>query len=74
MLEEGDTRPRAVLAGQAWREWAMTASRVKVTIRCNRCGEKFVLRGRRERGRIDTGFKMCLCSNADDFEIEENQA
>ncbi|MBB6735784.1 hypothetical protein [Cohnella zeiphila] len=52
----------------------MTASRVKVTIRCNRCGEKFVLRGRRERGRIDTGFKMCLCSNADDFEIEENHA
>ncbi|MBB6674172.1 hypothetical protein [Cohnella nanjingensis] len=47
--------------------------RVKVTIRCNRCGEKFVLRGRRERGRIDTGFKQCLCSNKDDFEIEEEQ-
>jgi hypothetical protein len=52
----------------------MSAQRVKVTIRCRRCNEKFVLRGRKERGRIDTGFKQCLCSNLDDFDIEENEA
>lgn len=49
----------------------MSTPRVKVTIRCKRCGEKFVLRGRKEKDRVDTGFRMCLCSNADDFEIEE---
>lgn len=45
--------------------------RVKVTIRCNRCGEKFVLRGKREKGRVETGFKQCLCDNRDNFEVEE---
>ncbi|XID94237.1 hypothetical protein ACF3MZ_06860 [Paenibacillaceae bacterium WGS1546] len=45
--------------------------RYKVTIRCNRCNEKFILRGRKDKGRVDTGFKQCLCSNAHDFDIEE---
>jgi DNA-directed RNA polymerase subunit RPC12/RpoP len=45
-------------------------NRVKVAIRCKRCGERFVLRGRKERGTYHTGFKMCLCNNADDFEYE----
>lgn len=45
--------------------------RVKVTIYCKRCGEKFVLRGRKEPGRIETGFKCCLCDNAEEFIIEE---
>lgn len=45
--------------------------RVKITIRCKRCGEKFVLRGKREKGRIETGFKQCLCDNRDDFSVEE---
>lgn len=45
--------------------------RVKVTIRCSRCGEKFVLRGKREKGRVETGFKQCLCDNRDNFEVEE---
>ncbi|CAH1221378.1 hypothetical protein PAECIP111893_04712 [Paenibacillus plantiphilus] len=49
----------------------MSLSRVKVAIRCNICGEKFVLRGRREKGKIDTGFKQCLCNNTLDFEIQE---
>lgn len=44
--------------------------RVKVTIRCNRCGERFILRGRKEKGKIDTGFKQCICNNANDFDIE----
>lgn len=51
----------------------MSEDRVKVVIRCKRCGEKFTLRGHKERGRIDTGFKMCICSNADDIEVEENE-
>lgn len=50
----------------------MEAARVKVTIRCNVCGEKFVLRGRREKGTIDTGFKQCICNNSKDLEIEEH--
>jgi len=44
--------------------------RVKVTIRCNLCGERFVLKGRKEKGKIDTGFKQCICNNENDFHIE----
>jgi DNA-directed RNA polymerase subunit RPC12/RpoP len=44
--------------------------RVKVTIRCKICGERFVLKGRKEKGKIDTGFKQCVCSNDKDFDIE----
>jgi DNA-directed RNA polymerase subunit RPC12/RpoP len=44
--------------------------RVKVTIRCKMCGERFVLKGRKDKGKIDTGFKQCVCSNEKDFEIE----
>ncbi|WP_197035429.1 hypothetical protein [Paenibacillus sp. UNC451MF] len=44
--------------------------RVKVTIRCNSCGERFILRGRKEKGKIDTGFKQCICNNVNDFDIE----
>lgn len=52
----------------------MTAAspRVKVTIRCKRCGEKFTLKGRKEKGKIDTGFKQCICNNEMDFDIETN--
>lgn len=49
----------------------MAENRVKVVIRCNICGERFILRGKREQGKVDTGFKMCLCNNVNDFEIEE---
>lgn len=44
--------------------------RVKVTIRCNWCGERFILKGKRDKGKIDTGFKQCLCNNENDFDIE----
>ncbi|MNH34333.1 hypothetical protein D3C79_949230 [compost metagenome] len=50
----------------------MEAARIKVTIRCKVCGEKFVLRGRREKGMIDTGFKQCICNNVNELEIEEH--
>ncbi|MEF3301839.1 hypothetical protein [Paenibacillus sp. GYB003] len=48
----------------------MIGTRVKVSIRCKRCGERFVLRGKQEKGRIETGFKQCLCNNQADFDIE----
>ncbi|WP_198957408.1 hypothetical protein [Paenibacillus selenitireducens] len=47
--------------------------RVKVKIRCKQCGEKFVLRGKKERGRVETGFKQCLCNNTHEFEVEEDR-
>ncbi|MCL6625044.1 MAG: hypothetical protein K6T63_01570 [Alicyclobacillus herbarius] len=50
---------------------ALTNQRVKVHIRCRKCGETFILRGVRDaKGRIETGFKRCLCDNEDDFDIE----
>jgi hypothetical protein len=44
--------------------------RVKIRIQCKQCGERFTLRGKKEKGHIDTGFKQCLCSNENDFDIE----
>jgi hypothetical protein len=44
--------------------------RVKVSIRCRRCGERFVLRGKREKERVETGFKQCLCDNTHEFDID----
>jgi len=46
-------------------------TRVKVKIRCMLCGEKFILRGKKEKGQIETGFKQCLCSNDTQLDIEE---
>jgi hypothetical protein len=45
-------------------------SRIKVTIRCKNCGERFVLKGRKDKGKVDTGFKQCICSNDEDFDID----
>jgi len=47
-------------------------TRVKVVIRCKVCGEKYILRGRKDKGIYETGFRMCICDNADDLEIEEH--
>lgn len=47
------------------------ASRIKVHIHCKKCGETYILRGAKdERGRVDTGFKRCLCNNDHDFDVE----
>lgn len=46
--------------------------RVKIRIVCKLCGERFVLRGKKERGKIETGFKQCLCNNQNQFVIEED--
>lgn len=48
----------------------MTIPRFKVSIRCNRCGERFMLRGRKEKGNVKTGFKQCLCGNESDFQVD----
>ncbi|WP_165875952.1 hypothetical protein [Hazenella coriacea] len=44
-------------------------NRYLVKIQCNQCGEKFMLKGRLRKGRVETGFKRCLCDNESDFEI-----
>jgi hypothetical protein len=50
-------------------ERVVTQARVKVRIHCRHCGEKFTLRGIRDKGRINTGFKRCLCDNEQDLDI-----
>ncbi|SHE43930.1 hypothetical protein SAMN05444392_101470 [Seinonella peptonophila] len=40
-----------------------------VRISCRKCGEHFQLKGRMRKGKIETGFKRCLCDNDHDFEI-----
>lgn len=49
------------------REDAIVKSeRVKVSVKCNRCGQQFILRGTPGKdGRIETGFKMCFCDSTD---------
>lgn len=48
----------------------MAKERAKFIIRCRRCGERFTLRGSREKGTSGTGFKQCICENAEDFDIK----
>lgn len=44
--------------------------RYKVTIQCPDCGERYILRGTLSKsGRVETGFKQCICSNRDGFDI-----
>lgn len=45
--------------------------RYKVTVRCQECGEKFILRGKQNsEGEYETGFKRCVCGNEESFEID----
>ncbi|MEI7024577.1 hypothetical protein [Paenibacillus sp. y28] len=48
----------------------MSGQRMKVTIRCRHCGERFILRGKQDRGKVETGFKQCLCGNTYDLDIQ----
>jgi DNA-directed RNA polymerase subunit RPC12/RpoP len=48
----------------------MQSHKVKVLIRCRKCGERFILKGKQDKGRIETGFRQCICNNEDDFEME----
>ncbi|MDR6224528.1 hypothetical protein [Desmospora profundinema] len=47
----------------------MEQKRYLVRIRCKQCGERFVLKGSYKKGKVDTGFKQCLCDNATEFEV-----
>lgn len=47
--------------------------RYMVTIRCKQCGERFTLKGKMHKGKIETGFKRCLCDNETDFEIRSEK-
>lgn len=51
----------------------MIEHRIKVIINCKRCGEKYTLRGKKSKDKIETGFKRCVCDNEQDFDmITEN--
>lgn len=43
--------------------------RYRVDIQCRKCGERFILKGRLRKGKIETGFKKCICDNDHDFTI-----
>ncbi|MGC5324528.1 hypothetical protein [Brevibacillus sp. SYSU BS000544] len=48
--------------------------RTKVMIRCNVCGERYILRGKRgHEGKVETGFKQCLCNNDRHFDVIETE-
>jgi hypothetical protein len=48
----------------------MRNKRYKVRLQCKRCGERYILRGKRNKqGNIETGFKRCICDNAQDFDV-----
>ncbi|MBO8170670.1 MAG: hypothetical protein H0Z33_02145 [Bacillaceae bacterium] len=48
----------------------MKQDRYKVTITCEKCGERFTLRAKKGKsGSVQTGFKRCLCDNEQDFHI-----
>ncbi|WP_017728071.1 hypothetical protein [Halalkalibacterium ligniniphilum] len=49
----------------------MVEDRYRVVIRCLRCGEKYILRGRlNEKGEYGTGFKKCICGNDHHLYVE----
>lgn len=47
--------------------------RYRVMIHCRKCGERYFLRGRMKNGKIETGFKRCLCDNETEFEIKSEK-
>jgi len=49
----------------------MAERRYRIVIRCPVCGEKYILRGRRnEKGEYETGFKRCICGNEETLNID----
>jgi hypothetical protein len=47
--------------------------RYLVTIRCKACGERFTFKGRMRKGKVETGFKKCICDNETDFDIQNEK-
>ncbi|TWI52850.1 hypothetical protein [Halalkalibacter nanhaiisediminis] len=49
----------------------MAEDRYRVVIRCKECGEKYILRGRRnDDGEYETGFKRCVCGNDEGLNVD----
>ncbi|MBU8907215.1 hypothetical protein [Desertibacillus haloalkaliphilus] len=49
----------------------MPDKRFRIVIRCSKCGEKYILRGRQNKeGGYDTGFKRCICGNEEQLRVE----
>ncbi|WP_169737887.1 hypothetical protein [Alkalihalobacterium bogoriense] len=45
--------------------------RFRVVIRCSKCGEKYILRGRKkDAGGYETGFIRCVCGNEDKLKVD----
>ncbi|GEK57919.1 hypothetical protein ACFOLK_07855 [Marinococcus halophilus] len=45
--------------------------RYRVVIRCPKCGEKYILRGRKNtNGEMETGFRRCVCGNESQLHID----
>ncbi|MCY0902958.1 MAG: hypothetical protein OWU32_12395 [Firmicutes bacterium] len=64
-------RPESATLQEADNEVLAPSGRVKIHIRCRKCGEVFILRGLRDgRGHVETGFRRCLCDNEREFDIE----
>jgi hypothetical protein len=40
-------------------------NRVMVKVQCKECGQEFRLRGSLNKGKVETGVKMCFCGNED---------
>ena len=56
---------------EAKREVESPSGRVKIHIRCRKCGEVFILRGIRDiKGHVETGFRRCLCDNDQEFDVQ----
>jgi hypothetical protein len=52
----------------------MKTDRLKVFITCKQCGERFTLRGKKDdKGKLNTGFKKCLCDNENQFLIRSEE-
>lgn len=46
-------------------------TRYRVIVRCPKCGEKYILRGRtNEKGELETGFQRCVCGNETTLHID----
>ncbi|MCY0869859.1 MAG: hypothetical protein OWT27_04625 [Firmicutes bacterium] len=64
-------RTESVATADAKQEVEGASGRVKIHIRCRKCGEVFILRGVRDpKGNVETGFRRCLCDNEREFDIQ----
>jgi hypothetical protein len=65
----------SILVSEMKRRWRKLDEQRKyiVQIRCQQCGESFVLKGRLRKGEIETGFKRCVCDNEEQFSILEEE-